>query len=360
MKILLLVPNLDDYCSSAHQARQLGPRLETLGHEVHLVAFSSARCLGRSRTEKIHIHSLGGSYPLDPVPLWRLRRLLTHLQPEGIHAWGLSNLRRLGLVGRGFLPRVRLHSMTSDLPLRFNLGRLDRWLLQRVAAIVAQSHFEAETLRNWCVCPDRIQLIPPGVDLPPESASKTNNNPWANSPFLAFLGSLDKSSGAREAIWAMDILSHVHPDLSLQIMGTGPDQGSLQSFAAKMYHPQRSRFLGQVANPAAVFSQSALCLLSTTAWSGVQTALAAQAAGCPVVAFAHPHLRDIIQDGSTGLFVPPGDVVALARQTHGLLQNASRLHAMRAAARLHVARNFPADRMVQECLALHSPWAAAA
>jgi glycosyltransferase involved in cell wall biosynthesis len=70
----------------------------------------------------------------------------------------------------------------------------------------------------------------------------------------------------------------------------------------------------------------------------------AQACGCPVVAFSVCGLGDVIQDGVSGLLVPPFDTAAFAGALRTLLEDPVRARAQGAAARERAVRlwNYPA------------------
>ena len=72
----------------------------------------------------------------------------------------------------------------------------------------------------------------------------------------------------------------------------------------------------------------------------------AMAAGLPVVASAVGGLLDLVQDGRTGLLVPPGDRDALIGSLRRLIGNPGRGAAMGRAARAEVQQRYSFDRMV--------------
>src|SRR5262249_21761561 len=76
-------------------------------------------------------------------------------------------------------------------------------------------------------------------------------------------------------------------------------------------------------------------------------ALEAMACGLPVVATAVGGLLGTIDDGETGLLVPPGDVDALATALVGLLRDAPARMALGAAARRTVEREFAWSNAVE-------------
>lgn len=80
-----------------------------------------------------------------------------------------------------------------------------------------------------------------------------------------------------------------------------------------------------------------------------QVAIEAMLAGRPVVASDVGGLRDIVQHGSTGLVVPPGDPDALASALDSLLDNSEVQQRMGEAGRIR-ARQFEADAVVPRVL----------
>lgn len=77
------------------------------------------------------------------------------------------------------------------------------------------------------------------------------------------------------------------------------------------------------------------------------TILEAMAAGVPVVATRVGAAEDVIEDGVTGLLVPPGDVAGLTAAVRGLLDDPPRRAAIEAAAGGAVTRRFTVDVMAR-------------
>jgi glycosyltransferase involved in cell wall biosynthesis len=80
-------------------------------------------------------------------------------------------------------------------------------------------------------------------------------------------------------------------------------------------------------------------------------AVEAMLAGCPVVASDVGGLRDVVQHGSTGLVVPPGDPGALAETLDGLLDNPELRRRMGEAGRVH-ARRYEAAAVTPEIVGI--------
>ncbi len=79
----------------------------------------------------------------------------------------------------------------------------------------------------------------------------------------------------------------------------------------------------------------------------------AMACGTPVVATTAGALPEIVEDGVTGLLVPPGDVEALAGAIRTLLEDPERCRAMGEAGTQRIRERFSWQRTAQETLALY-------
>lgn len=76
-------------------------------------------------------------------------------------------------------------------------------------------------------------------------------------------------------------------------------------------------------------------------------------ASLPVVATRVGGILEVVEDGVTGLLVPPRDPEALAEAIITLLQNGERAKAMGRAGQERVEKHFSAERMVQQTEALY-------
>ncbi|HEY7371462.1 MAG TPA: glycosyltransferase [Polyangia bacterium] len=82
-------------------------------------------------------------------------------------------------------------------------------------------------------------------------------------------------------------------------------------------------------------------------------ALEAMAAGLPVVATRVGGLPGLIEDGATGLLVPPGDEQAMGRALASLRADPARARAIGERGRAHVRRLYAKDAMVRRYLDLY-------
>ena len=341
MKILHLIPRLN-YSGSTRQLALLcqGLRREQFDLQICVLGEDdSAICL--LGPEPV-VHVLGKTRLFDFVALWKLRRLLHSFRPDIIHAWGPAAVRNLALVGR------RKSRLVVGAPLSYqSMKPLDRWLLRKAGRIVVRSKAEAERCRLAGLPGEKITIIPPGI-------LTTDHWPLTTDhlPLIVCAGNLEPHKGYRDAIWALDIVSFLYPEIHLALAGQGPDRQRLENFAQRNKISPRISFLGPCADMPGLLARATVVWVPSLADTGLSIAMEAMAASKPVIATDVPSLREIIDDGRTGFLIPPGDKVALARRTCELLRNPDLANNMGEAARSH-AQAFSAERFVERNMALY-------
>ncbi|MBM4017306.1 MAG: glycosyltransferase family 4 protein [Planctomycetes bacterium] len=129
---------------------------------------------------------------------------------------------------------------------------------------------------------------------------------------------------------------------------------SLRALAAQLGIADRVAFLGEVEDADLLVGDCDVVCVTTYPRDGclgegfgLVTAEAA-AAGVPVVGTNCGATPELIEDGVTGLLVPPQDTPALARAVESLLRDSDRRKAMGEAARRRVLDRFDVSRMVRQ------------
>jgi glycogen synthase len=100
-------------------------------------------------------------------------------------------------------------------------------------------------------------------------------------------------------------------------------------------------------------ARSEVVWVPSLADGGARVALEAMAAGRPVVASRLPGLAEVVVEGETGFLVPPGDKIALARQTRRLLADAELRRRLGQAGRARIAQHFAARVAVERMAGLY-------
>lgn len=207
----------------------------------------------------------------------------------------------------------------------------DTLLAPRVDAAVSCSRFNARTVAaRYGFEP---QVVFNGIDttlfrpVPPDPAFPRREGMRR----LLWVGRLQPWKGVDIAIRA---LQHI-PRAELLIAGDGETRADLERLVEDLSLADRVRFLGSLPRGRLPALYAAADLLLATSFASETFGIGlveAQACGLPVVASRFGGFPEVIDEGRTGLLVPPRDHEALATAVRELLDDLTRRVAMADAA----------------------------
>jgi N-acetyl-alpha-D-glucosaminyl L-malate synthase BshA len=134
----------------------------------------------------------------------------------------------------------------------------------------------------------------------------------------------------------------------LVLIGDGPDRSSAEWLAHDLGIHSRIHFLGKQERVSEILALADLLLMPSELESFGLAALEAMACKVPSIATRVGGVPELIDDGVTGLLFPVGDVDAMAVGALSLLNDPSRLQAMREAARKTAQKRFCANLVVPQ------------
>lgn len=183
--------------------------------------------------------------------------------------------------------------------------------LARATLVLCPSAYLRRHALGWGLDPARVEVVPnaiPGLPALPTRADARRELGVGDGPLYAFAGRLGAAKSLTTLFEAMRILGRG----TLVLAGDGPDRRELEADAARL--GDRVRFLGSVGRERVLrlFRAADLSVLSSEWENFPHTLVEALAVGTPVVATSVGGIPEIVQDGSNGLLVPPGDPAALA------------------------------------------------
>jgi glycosyltransferase involved in cell wall biosynthesis len=353
MRVLHVI-NALDRGGSARQVRLLAPALAHAGCAVEVCCLGSgSRHVDELRGAGIPVHVLGWTRWLDATALWELRRLVRSGDFDVIHVWRLTALRSVAVAARASLPRV---VVSAPVPRQGRLTIWDRWALRRVRCLALTGETERRQCAQNGLADLRWQTVCAAVPVDGHASSTAGAVP-AYPRRIACMGRLEHGRGFREAVWAVDILHQVDPDLHLLIAGAGPRRPDLQEMIDRL-GIGNAHLLGSDAAADDVLAVADMCWVPSRIDCGRQAALEAMAMGRAVVASDVPCLRELIRDGDNGCLVPPGDPVALARRTLALLRDPALRARLGRAAQEEVLARCGLPRVVSRWQGLYNDQAA--
>ena len=261
------------------------------GIEVEVVSPASFRHFGIAYGHGIvgNLRARPWLVLLVPLFLWNMRRGVPR-DVELVHAHWLAAGAVAATLRQPFVVQV----WGTDLELARRAPWLARWILRRATLVIAASTFLAAQGR--ALGAREVRVIPSGVAVP-EAVGEAEE-----PPHVLYVGRLSAEKGVLELVAAC-------AGLPLVVVGDGPLRAQVPG-AVGFVPPGE---LGAYYERAAVVAAPSL-----REGYGV-AAREAMAWGRPVVASAVGGLTDAVEDGVTGLLVPPGDVQALRAAIERLL-----------------------------------------
>lgn len=242
----------------------------------------------------------------------------------------LSDAEFLGIAaGRcAGVPRlvttVHYPDLLPDRPagsLRNVLRRTATVLLYRyVHAVIAVSDEVAGRLREFVPsCADKIRVIMNGIDTAAYSAVPA---PVFGDPaVVTTVARLMPPKGHRFLLDAAQRLVRGGRRITIMFAGDGDLRHSLERRCRELGIADAVQFLGNRSDIAALLGATDIFVLPSL-WEGTSLALLeAMAGGRPIVATTIPGIAAVVQDGRSGLLVPPGDADALAQAISIFLDN---------------------------------------
>jgi len=158
---------------------------------------------------------------------------------------------------------------------------------------------------------------------------------------LGFIGRIVRDKGIIELAGAWKELREEFPDLHLLLVGPHEPQDPIPAEIDRMLQSDpRVHFLGEVSDIPPFYAVMDVLALPTYREGFPNVLLEAAGMKVPVVATRVTGCADAVQDGVTGMLVPPCDAVRLAGALRTYLHDGELRHRHGAAARDRVLREF--------------------
>jgi colanic acid/amylovoran biosynthesis glycosyltransferase len=286
----------------------------------------------------------------------RLEKFIRAFDPHLIHAhFGFGGTEIMDIARRLDIPLVvTFHGWELSLekparrPTRYEAEHLKRRaaLFEQADLVLAVSAWLRERVLALGAPPEKTGVHYLGIDTERFDGIRKSNGGHR----IVMLGRLVRSKGMHFALDALRLLRERIPDVSLTIIGSGPEQESLERAAREQRLPviflgaQKQHVIREVFSDARV-----LCFPSTSSQNNQAeafglAAIEAQAMGLPVVGAATGGIVEAIDDGATGFLVPDADPVALAAALEKILLDDVLFNAFSANARAWIAKKFDARK----------------
>ena len=205
--------------------------------------------------------------------------------------------------------------------------------------------------------PDEPAHRPDGDDAPepspPADAEAGPVLPPGRVPVVGTAGPLEVPKGLPFFLGAAARIHRRFPGVKFLLSGAGPEEANLRRLARELGLEPSTTFAPNLLDfSASLAATDVFCLPSLEQGLGA-TMLEAMARGRPVVASGVGGVDSVVEDGETGLIVPPADSAALAESVARLLADPAAARRMGEAGRAVVRERFGVARMVSETAELY-------
>jgi glycosyltransferase involved in cell wall biosynthesis len=262
------------------------------GVEVEVVSPASFRHFGLAYGHGIvgNLRARPWLVALVPLFLWNFRRAAAAREGDLVHAHWLAAGAVAATLRRPYIVQV----WGTDVELARRVPWLVRPVLHRARLVLAASHALGEEARRLGA--REVRIVPSGVAIPERVGEPEE------PPHVLYVGRLSIEKGVIELVEAAR-------GLALRVVGDGPLRHLVPDAVGFVPPGELGRWYERAAVVAAPSRREGygVVLREGMAWAR------------PVVASSVGGLVDAVEDGVTGLLVPPGDVAALRAALERLL-----------------------------------------
>lgn len=281
--------------------------------------------------------------------------------------WAIRRPRKTRLVTRLATPSFLVQALNHDtregaLRTRLYIDWLERFQTYRSDAVISLTDALADIVaRRWRLRRERITTILNGVDFADRYAATAGPlpNELRGKTYLLYFGRLEERKGVHILAQALPSVLAAYPNLHVVFAGNNlllyrgmPMESFVRACNAE--HRDRLHFFPRLKQRDLYpLLDQALVAVLPSLWEALgNVSLEALDMGKPVVATLGCGFAEVVEDGVSGVLVPPADVGALRDALLALLSDPPRLAAMALAAKRR-ARELSLELMTKRLLAFY-------
>jgi glycosyltransferase involved in cell wall biosynthesis len=333
--------------------------LAAAGHRAELICDPAGRLWERATAEGIRCHPIRIRNAIDLAAGVKLRAILKREHYDVVH-FHTSRAHSMAPFARGFASTLLV---TRRMDYRPNRVFAPLLFNRAVDGVVAISDAVADSLAAAGVDRRRVTVIHSGVDCasfrPPTNQERADARRALGISereiLISAIGTLEQRKGHRYLIEAIGVLAAPPASLKLKcfIVGQGSVHKVLQGEIAVIRSLERIKLLGRVDDVRELLWASDIFAMPSLKEGLGVAALEAMASNLPVIASDVGGLHEVVNDGRTGIIVPPANSKQIASAIQRLAESDGLRTQMGAAARARVVDNYSMEKMAARTLALY-------
>ena len=261
-------------------------------------------------SQGIPIFYLNKGLGFSSKAVWRMWRTLSQLKPDVIHSHLAACIYAAPWVF--FHPVKMVHTIHTDPKHEGNIyRRIVLWFLFHTnrAIPVALSQLNQRMISKYFHISERkVKIIHNPIQLNKFHSEKRNNQDQKQIRFI----NVGRLTWQKNLIFLLDVFHKLHnfyPDISLMIVGDGPEREKLEKTVTRLQIDDSVVFTGEVQKIEDYLASADIFIL-TSIYEGLPLSiLEAMASGLPIIASDVGGIRDIVKEN--GMIVPVNDEEAL-------------------------------------------------
>jgi colanic acid/amylovoran biosynthesis glycosyltransferase len=351
-RILFLIDELD-VGGTEQQILELVKRLDRRRYQPVVCCFRPGRVSREIEAAGVRVISLPKRGKIDPLLVAKLVRIMrreriglvqTYLFTA--NTWGRLAARLAGI------PIIVTSERNVDMWEERYKQRLGVWLDRWTQRTIGNSEAVGDYLASKGIARDKIRVIYNGVDtqrFEEPATPQATREELGIPPHHAVVGHLARLEPQKDPhtfLHAAATVAEQAPNVSFLVVGGGSLQEDLEREARTIGLGERMVFTGPRRDVPRMLAACDLSVLSSVKEGMSNTVMESMAAGKPMVATRVGGNPELIEDGVTGILVPPRDPAALAAGIQRILDDPDLSKSMGQKARARMAERFSVDAMV--------------
>ncbi len=352
-------------------ATELGKKLAERNHEVHFISYASPLRLNGYQSNIFYHEVEIPHYPLFEFHLYSLALASKIIE--------VAKYKKLDILHvhyaiphsiSGYLSRTILQKEGIDLKIVTTLHGTDitltgiepefyplvKFAIDESDAVTTVSHYLKErTIKSFRTERD-IEVIYNFIDTEVYIRTDCSRLSGQIAPeHEIIMMHISTFRPVKRVTDTLYVLKHVLEKIpaKLVLIGDGPDRYECERLSRELGIEEHVRFLGKQVSIPELLSCTNFLLITSEEESFGLSALEAMSCSVPVISTNAGGLKEVVENGKSGVLVDVGDTKAMADAVISLSNNSEKLNSMADEGRKRAVEKFNADRIISQYESLY-------
>ncbi len=324
------------------------------GHRILIACQEGSKISQKAKEAGFSVYIIRMEYPVAPIAVCKFLKIVKDEKVDIIHTHSSKDSWLAGIAGRiSVTPVVRSRHLTTPVGQNYLTAFVYRHLCDII--ITSGMHIRDTLITRNKLNPEKIVSIPAGVDTEKFHLNisgdkiRTEFKLENSYPVVGTVAILRHWKGHRFLLEAVPKVISIFPEAKFLIIGDGPQMDNLRSQIHSLNiekHVIMPGFRNDV--PEIMSALDIFILPSVASEATSQVIPQALAEGKPVIAADAGGLSEIIEDGITGLLIPPGNSDAIAGAIIRMAKNKEEAKGMASRGRNKILEGYTFQKMTED------------